>query len=203
MERAGFLRFAGARVRGPRLCYRKPTMKRCILLVSVVLLLASVAAATFREPQGWQKARFGMAVEEFRKTYPKARLLDPAPAGQPTPTLLRYELREQKVGPLRDCTLEFHFSGQPPALFRIESRCPQAPEEIARYLEATYGAPTRVSGSALFWTGKAVEINFVPRGKSFSLNDVARSRSFIASLMQALGQVPLAPTPPATPPPAQ
>ncbi len=140
-----------------------------------------------------------MSAEEFLRAYPRARSLEPEPSAAAGPLLRRFELSGQKVGPLRDCQLQFHFTGQPSKLFRIEGRCANAPEEVSRYLVATYGEPTRTAGNVVLWSGKSAEVNFNPRGGAFSINDIALSRSFIGSLMGALRQVPLAATPQSTP----
>lgn len=181
-----------------------PGLIRLISLIGLIRLigptfLSTAAAAPFPEPDGWEQARFGMALEEFTRAYPRATPLDPPTSDGAQLALRRFELPGQKFGTLRNCTLQFHFSGRPAVLFRIEGRCPQPGEEMARYFEATYGPPTRIGGNTLHWVGKEVEINFVPQGQSFSLNDIARSRSFIGALMKMLGQLPLAPTAAPTP----
>jgi len=157
--------------------------------------------AEFVEPAGWEKARLGMLLDEFRSAYPKAQALDAeATPGPPGLVLRRFELAGQKFGKLRDCRLQFHFTGTPLRLFRIEGRCGESGEAVAQALRAAYGEPTRITNSALIWTGKEVEVNVNPRGGVFSINHIALSRNFIAALMGSMGKVPLGPT--AAPSPA-
>jgi hypothetical protein len=154
--------------------------------------LTAAHAAGFPEPDGYDKAKFGMTAAQVTKLYPKAKpeaTSTPAP-GQAMPpfTLVTYTLDDQSLGPLKPCTVGFRFFKD--ELYEIQFRCPRTDKQkITDYLQKRFGLATRVSDDAMSWTGKHTEISHVPAGGVFMFADLGRSRMMTFTLMNYLNKM--------------
>lgn len=172
-------------------------LRRCFLAAALVSCLWPTCARCER----WNDIPFGTSLAEFLTQHPDAVPVVPTP-GRDAPRLpfTSYTLRDRSLGPLRSCTLEYSFTGHRKELFRIQAQCGSDSAEMLRYLTQEFGSPTKVSASQLWWRRQQVEVNFLPKAAVFTVNDVERSKSVAAALLQLLRQLPLGP--PTTPSPA-
>jgi hypothetical protein len=152
-----------------------------ILLFALAAAAVTAAEVKFREPTGYGKAKFGMSAAQVKKLYPK---LEPAKAtaeaaGNAQQLLAVYFLEDQRVGPLKQCKVEFRFYKD--ELYEIQFRCPDR-AGVGDYLQKTYGMPNQPSGNAVFWMGEHSAVSLAPRSGAFAYADRARSQAFQAIL---------------------
>lgn len=161
----------------------------------VVGFALTFGMATRASAKLWDKVEFGMPLARFLEAYPAAEPANPAAENKDSP-FVSYRLDGQSVGPLKECQLEFSFTGAERVLYRFQAHCSSDPQDIHRYLTARYGNPTRVSKQMLVWTNKDIEVTLTPKSGVFTISDVERSQSVAATLMRMLGRVPIGPTQP-------
>jgi len=181
--------------------------RTCAAVVAMAMTLAvGRQAVAAKIPDGYGKAKFGMSELEVKNVFPKMEKLTPAGAGQPVIPLVVYQLQDQTVGTLKQCTVELRFFET--KFYEVQCRCPDK-EKVTAYLQKTYGSALRVEAQSMLWTGDKVGIQHVPGSGAFAIDDLERSKRLSLTLLaivmqhqQPAGDTPAAP-PQAAPPPNQ
>ncbi len=170
-------------------------MKRYFFILALWVTATGLAgrlALAFEEPDGFEKAKWGMTAQEFAELYPEAVLVSgDTKAQEGQPALAVYRITGMQPGGLHDCRVDFRFFGVKPQLFDVQCLCSDSAEAMARYLTDRFGVPTTTSESKLLWTGEKTGISFVPLGKVFSIGDAMRSRAVQLQVLKGLGSAQL------------
>jgi hypothetical protein len=132
-----------------------------------------------------------MPPEELTKLYPTARKMDPTQTADAKQRSLaasllsveRYEIVDQKVGPLSDCSVVFQFFRD--ALMQVEFYC-EDKDAAAKYLEGEFGAPSSKSARAWFWFGGTSVVSYNPHSGIFAFADKAANQTLQMELLGRL-----------------
>jgi hypothetical protein len=158
------------------------------LVVVSLLAAASALAASFPEPDGFGKAKFGMTEAQVKSLYPHLQFVTlPTPLpGQTVPFAVpAYRLDNQSLGPLQGCRVEFRFfrpaGHEQGELYEVQFLCPDK-EQATDYLQRQFGLATSTTPSSLTWEGAHAAITLVPKGGVFSFDDRARSQAMQQTL---------------------
>jgi hypothetical protein len=145
------------------------------LLVSVLLLFPMIAAAETASPTGFEKATFGMPLEDVKKLYPDMRELSFAenlgavPVGGPY--IERYVLRQQKVeGLTKPADIELRFWKGKFWLF-IVYLGENTPESAVESLTKRYGPVTGNDPRYPIWNTPKTTILVELSDKRYTVND--------------------------------
>jgi hypothetical protein len=175
-----------------------------VLLLVPMLLLTPIRGLAFQnEPTGFEKARFGMTVDEVTKIFPQAKQY-----GNPTPEaaalMAVYTLEKQKVLGLKSCTVTFYFD--PARLYQIGFDCGHG-VEVPAALQKRFGAPMQATTNSALWQAEKTAVSLNTKSRQFQFMDRELTGGFQARLMKYVlmhqpGQAtptPAAPAPAATP----
>jgi hypothetical protein len=180
------------------------TWRHLLGMILCAVLSCQMAQALNPEPTGFAKLKFGISVDEARKTYPKMEKIERSRAGSTPnhPKVQTFLVAKQQVDGLEKPTdLELLFWDGKFWLALVHFG-ENDPVKIMEYLTKQFGAPGHSDDRYATWSGKTAAITSDRGSKYFEVHDERISneaRQEIFKGLLATGDALAPPTPAASP----
>jgi hypothetical protein len=146
--------------------------------LSVLVVALSEAASAFpNEPDGFDRAEFGMSVKSVREIFPGLQEL----AVEPGSPWAMYQLAGQSYGDLKPCAVVFGFFDD--KLYEAKLDCGRD-EKVKSVLYERFGPPSVEEPNMAIWRGEKVIVSMNRQAMTFAIADPARSRMLHQFLLQ-------------------